>query len=228
MQYNIIIPLTRPELLERCAKWFNKENTIIIEDLKHNEGVAKARNIGAEKADKEWLLFMDDDVYFKEKPDFKIDSGYDIIYPKVMYENGAVMHPRDKGEELFPRMGTVFLIKKKKIDEIKFDERYFFYFEDEDFFERCRRANFKAKYVPEIIAYHPVNPRRMNPKYFYRVIKNSMYYYLKFRKIPGRRLSDVLINDAGKVIIKQGKIFYIFIYPFAIIKALYDYLSLGK
>lgn len=61
----------------------------------------------------------------------------------------------DKEEKTDFATGCCMLIRKELFEEIGlFDKKYFLYWEDVDFCQRAKRANFKVIYVPKAILWH--------------------------------------------------------------------------
>lgn len=113
----------------------HKSNNIIKYYYKENTGVAKTRNFGIDKANSEYILFVDSDDYIDvkliEKLKKYIDEGIDLIKFKLqrVNENGQILEKVDgpvfektTGEEAFCKMYSedilidspcVYLIKKE-------------------------------------------------------------------------------------------------------------------
>lgn len=116
--------------------------------VKENEGIAKARNFGIEKATSEYIMFVDSDDYVDtrlvEKLKLYIDKQVDLIKFKLQRvdENGKVIEKVSgptfenvTGEEAFCRMfckdvlidsSCVYLIKKELFTKhnFKFQQTY--------------------------------------------------------------------------------------------------------
>ncbi|MEK7633517.1 MAG: glycosyltransferase family 2 protein [Patescibacteria group bacterium] len=64
-------------------------------------------------------------------------------------------HQYEKFEETDFITGCMLFFNKKVVDKVGFwDEGYFLYFEDSDFCERAKKADFKLYYNPKVIIYH--------------------------------------------------------------------------
>ncbi len=154
-----------------------------IIDNKTTLGAAYSRNKGFLATKNDFILFADHDLVFQAnaiKNLLEKSKSADIIFPKVIYENGKVMHPIGK-EKSQPQISACFLIKKSaatKLDEL-FDENYKIYSEDSDFFLRCHLFNLKFKYVPKAILIHKLKYSYNNQR-FYLENKNLLYGWAKF------------------------------------------------
>jgi len=153
---------------------------------KVNKGAAFARNNGIRNSSGELLLFLDSDIILKEGSISKMINeceGKDIIFPKIIYSNGKVMYPLNKGHEQYLLISPVFMITRKAIKKLKgsfFDENYKIYGEDTDFFLKCKLMGLKSLYVPDATAIHNINkPKNREGRYFLES-RNSIYGLIKF------------------------------------------------
>jgi len=208
---SIIIPyLSGFEELKSCISSINKQKVtsevIIVNDsgkeLKLNnkikiinnnktKGAAYSRNKGFEKASSEIVMFVDNDTILQSNcinNMLKRINDFDIVFPKIVYENGKVMHPIEK-EKIFPQISTCFMIKKKsvrKLDEL-FDENYKIYLEDADFFLRCNLFNLKSSYITSSIVIHKLKSY-YNGKRFYLENRNLLYGIIKFSGVNKKNI----------------------------------------
>jgi GT2 family glycosyltransferase len=69
-------------------------------------------------------------------------------YPSKRYEHAEPI-------EIDSGVGACLMVRRQVIDEVgKFDERYFFFFEETDWALQIKRAGFKIYYVPSARIYH--------------------------------------------------------------------------
>ncbi|MBL7086737.1 MAG: glycosyltransferase [Candidatus Cloacimonetes bacterium] len=199
---SIVIPyLSGYAELKECLKSIKKQKIkaeiIVVNDsgkdlkldkvkvINNNEtkGAAYSRNIGFKESSSDIVLFVDNDIILKNNCINKLlkkIKEFDIFFPKIVYENGRLMHPISK-EERFPQISTCFMIKQdsvKKLDEL-FDENYRIYLEDADFFLRCNLFSLRSKYINDAVVIHKIKAS-YNGIRFYLENKNLFYGIIKF------------------------------------------------
>lgn len=131
------------EVIEEYIKNNSRKNEVKIEFYsKENEGIAKTRNYGIEKANSDYILFVDSDDYIDKKLIEKlskyIEQNIDLIKFKLqrVNEKGEILEKTDgpifentTGEEGFNKLYSkdvlldspcVYLIKKELFKKNKF------------------------------------------------------------------------------------------------------------
>ncbi len=183
-------------------KIIQKHSNINCIENKINLGAAHSRNIGILNSFGEYILFIDSDVYFNSKQLdvlLKNNSNYDIIFPKLVYEDGSIMTPNNDWERKYCMCSAIFLIKRKsllKLDEL-FDINYSIYAEDSDFFLRCMFFGLKFKYISNAIFKHPVRLFYTEKGYYLRT-RNIIFLSLKIGGIIKYRM-PILIYLFGSI-----------------------------
>ena len=118
--------------------------------------------------------------------------------------------------------GCCMFIKKAVFDKVGlFDNKYFLYYEDADFSERVKKANYKIVYVPKAILWHKnagsaggsgsklqdyyitrnrllFGARYAPPRAKLALIKESFLIFLKGRYWQRRGVLDFYLNKFGK------------------------------
>lgn len=150
---------------------------------KKNLGAAYCRNIGIKNFNKKYILFIDSDIYFKKSNLIKLiqkRSKNDIIFPKIIYDDGSIMSPNNSYEEKNCMCSAMFVAKRKalkSLDEL-FDKNYLIYGEDSDFFLRCKAFGLKFEYIKNATIQHP-KKYSYSEKIFYLQTRNAIYFSLK-------------------------------------------------
>ncbi|AJF61851.1 TPA: glycosyltransferase [Candidatus Woesearchaeota archaeon] len=148
------------------------------------KGASAARNNGVRNSGGDILLFIDSDMWLNKTTITTMIKGikdYDIVFPKIIYENGQVMYPLLEVEKQYPHISGCFLIKKdalEKLDE-NFDEFYGTYLEDYDFFIRCRLAGLSASYIEDARVTHKNKEKTDYSERYYLEVRNLIYGYKK-------------------------------------------------
>ncbi len=192
-KYNFEIIIVDDFSLDGSSELIKKKfPTVRIYKLKNQSGAAKARNIGIEKAQGNVLIFIDGDAWFNTSTINtlvkNLDRKTDIVFPKIMYENGHILYPVLTIEKSYPHISGCFLIKKdslKKLDE-NFDEFYETYLEDYDFFIRCKLSRLTAKYVKDARVIHADKEHKDYSERYYLEARNTLYGIIKLGKYAKR------------------------------------------
>lgn len=152
--------------------------------LAKNLGFAKAVNLGIEKSLAPFVALLNNDTkvdinwlknlyksILKDREVFAVASKI-LQYrrPNLIDSAGDKInivgqaHPIGKGEQgkkfkkgrfVFGATGAASIFRKEILEKLgKFDEDFFFYFEDVDFALRAQIAGFKCWYQPSAVAYH--------------------------------------------------------------------------
>jgi len=131
------------------------------------------------------------------------DLSIGVVGPKILYHSepemiwsaGGIVVPvgkpmnlgldeRDAGQHDVLRevdwvTGCVLLIRSSVVREIGLlDERFFAYFEENDWCWRVREAGFKIYYVPTARLWHKIQPRHqaVSPRHVYLMTRNRLLY----------------------------------------------------
>jgi len=131
------------------------------------------------------------------------DPGIGVVGPKILYHSepetiwsaGGIVEPvgrpvnlgldeRDEGQHDALRevdwvTGCALLIRSSVVRQIGLlDERFFIYFEENDWCRRVREAGFKIYYVPTARLWHKIQPRHqaVSPRHVYLMTRNRLLY----------------------------------------------------
>lgn len=118
---------------------------------------------------------------------------------KTTFDTGAFKHPVFKfavhnnvskvkynnPQEREFLSGVCLLIKRDTFKLIgKFDEKYFLYYEDDDFCKRAREKGLKIFVIPSAIITHSKSDVGLSPQLSYYFSRNFLYYSLKHNPTP--------------------------------------------
>ena len=154
------------------------DQRIILIELKTNIGVARARNIGLNKASGEWIQFLDADdilyatkiasqLYLKNHADILVSDCEDIYEDgkRIRYTNRVSEGPASITEFLYRNPFPIHapIIKKSLIDKANtFNPDYFH--EDWEFWIRLSSFSPVIKYIPGVAcSYTRIQPVRELP-----------------------------------------------------------------
>lgn len=163
----------------------NKLQNVTYIELKKNIGRSKIRNLLARKAQFEWLLFLDCDVYPKNKyfvkkyfevflkHDFQVCSG-GLCYKNKTVENSKKLRwlYGRKRESLLAEerrrnpyktiLGSNFLIKKKLFNNYSFDEGITDYgYEDLLFFIQLQKKNIDVMHINNSVYHNGIETNKI-------------------------------------------------------------------
>ena len=115
--------------------------------------------------------------------------------PQTIWSTGGILQPHrmpvmlglneiDEGQHDALRevdwvTGCALLIKSSVVRRIGLiDDRYFIYFEENDWCSRAKRAGFKILYVPEARMWHKIQPRHqaLSPHHVYLMTRNRLLF----------------------------------------------------
>lgn len=151
-----------------------------------NSGAGFSRNVGITNATGDYLLFIDSDIISPQNAiSILINNrqSADILFPKIIYENGVSMYPNTKTDEEYVLISPAFLISRQALNKLNnsyFDPQYRIYCEDTDFFLKSKLLNLTCKYIPEVTVVHTVDKPRNREGRYYSEIVNSNYGAIKF------------------------------------------------
>ncbi len=155
--------------------------TITYLPQKKNIGFARAINLGIKYAKTEWILILNDDVFFQDKKiieklvRFAEKSKYSAVTPILKNGNGAIENigyhvlpigrvqlnfdkTKFNQKDLDGLTAACLVIKKRVYDEIDgFDERFFAYLEDVDLFLRLKKQGYTFAVDLDIEVIHNKN-----------------------------------------------------------------------
>jgi GT2 family glycosyltransferase len=158
-----------------------------------------ARNTGLQKACGDLVLFLDNDVYLEKNClDHLVEfsKNYDVVVPKVLFENGVLFAPHEKGPQILDSISAAFIVSKKsmeKLDEF-FDKTYLYHYEETDLFCRCYLFGLKLGYQPKATVYHVIKERPDSEKLFYLTVRNYLYGYMKFMGIRNQFFKNIIFT----------------------------------
>lgn len=163
--------------VKRKNKELENFNNCNYKELTKNIGRSSIRNLLAEKANYENLLFLDSDVlpsnekfignYINALQNNQVVFG-GIKYPKIAQSN-AVLHHKygSKRETKLDFITQSFAIKKKVFNTVKFDESFKSYgFEDLLFYKSLKKVGITIS-------------RINNPIYHYGIVQNNQLFIEK-------------------------------------------------
>jgi len=177
-----------------------------IVECKEKKYAAGARNIGINHASGDYILFIDNDAYLDEmclKNMLLEAKKQDIVYPKVIFENNVLFHPKNEAQKNYITISACFMLKNTSLKKLHkmfgefFDETYQIYWEDTEFFLRCRLCGLDAKYIPGAKAIHTMKQSSFKSRelFFFLCIRNAIYSYVKYSFIKKLRLKNAGIYD---------------------------------
>lgn len=171
------------EIIKNFVKNLPDNTKYEILDTKYNSGYSGGNNIGIKHAlenSADYIFILNPDTTIEKGALTKLietaesDSQIGILGPAIS-ENGKTVYG-GKIKWLQPELshlvvellsslsssttkfyipGAAMLIRRKVIEKIGLlDERYFLYFEDVDYCERAKQADFKLAIVPDAIIHH--------------------------------------------------------------------------
>ena len=154
-----------------------------------NKGAAYSRNKGIKSTTGEYILFVDNDIFVENDFVKNISmhaSKYDLIYPKIVFEDGKLMMPKSEKDKTRLKISPIFLIKRNSLNKLDdlFDEKYTIYDEDTDFFLRCFYFDFKQKYLEHLTVIHKVKDKGTSSRRYYLECRNKIYFLIKLSIIP--------------------------------------------
>ncbi|MFZ3077912.1 MAG: glycosyltransferase [Candidatus Aenigmatarchaeota archaeon] len=172
-----------------------------IVECKEKKYAAGARNIGIAHASGDYILFIDNDAYV-DKGCVKIMleevKRQDIAYPKIIFENNAIFHPKTERQKKYITISACFMMKSNSLKKLYkmfgefFDETYQIYWEDTEFFLRCRLCGLNAKYVADARVIHILKHASFSSRelFFFLCTRNAIYSYVKYSSIKKLSFKD--------------------------------------
>jgi glycosyltransferase involved in cell wall biosynthesis len=157
-----------------------------IHKKEKNGGAGSARNVGIEKANGDILFFVDSDVVLPLgviSELMKSANSADIIFPKIIYENGMSMYPNTKNDEQYLLISPAFLMARNSLNKLHgsyFDTHYTGYCEDTDFFLKCKLLGLTCKYISGVTVKHVVNKPKNREGRYYSEVVSTIYGAIKY------------------------------------------------
>jgi len=122
--------------LHKLHKNFYKKNNLTIIDNKENNGNGAGINIGLKLIQTKLALYIDLDAYISLKNLSKLIRYAELIKNfGVLISNSSNINCKNKIFKTWNKEGSVMLFNLDILkDKLFFDEKYFLYFEENDFF----------------------------------------------------------------------------------------------
>lgn len=93
--------------------------------------------------------------------------------------------------------GGCLLVRRQVVEALSgFDERYFMYYEENDFCERVRQAGWEVRIAPDAVARHETTPSP-GPHYFYYINRNAFTFWRENYRVGFAR---VALKQAGSTL----------------------------
>ena len=193
----------------------------------NNQGIELALRAGADFV---LLLNNDIAIYqpflLEQMVDKAVKSNEDIIVPKILYHGtrkiwlagGVFIHYKgtsqtigDKEEDsgqyntagYIDYAPTCFMLCSKKVFDVTglMDERYFVYYDDNDFIFRAKNKGFRIFYMPSIEVFHKVSISTGGAESLFSIFylnRNRIYFIRKHYKFPLKQiaLAHMMITKA--------------------------------
>jgi len=212
----LIDELSKRYPLTSCVHIKNPENYGVAKA--NNQGIELALQTGADFV----LLLNNDisicqPILLEQMMDKAVKSNEHIIVPKILYygtrkiwmAGGVFIHYKgtsettgdkeeDSGQYNTPGYvdyaPTCFMLCSKKLfDVIGFmDERYFVYYDDNDFIFRARKEGFKIFYMPTVELFHKVSVSTGGAESLFSIYylnRNRIYFIRKHYKFPLKQIA---------------------------------------
>ena len=150
-----------------------------------NKGYGAALNFGLKSCKTKYAIISNIDVTFKKN----FVLNFLTIAKKI--KNFAILIPnhnkknyRDKIIENYNGEGATMLVDVKKIKELKFDEKFFLYYEETDLFFKCKKKNYKVFIINNLKIKHKRSSSISKENYNLKLLMKwhymwSMFYFFK-------------------------------------------------
>jgi GT2 family glycosyltransferase len=133
----------------------NYKNIEIIKN-KINSGNGAAINSGFKNSCTKFCLYLDIDITIESKFFEKLIKNINSIKNfSILLPNINNKYKSNKLIEIYETEGSVMLFNMKDFyKKIKFDEKFFLYFEEIDIFYKCKKTDKKVYIIPNLLAKH--------------------------------------------------------------------------
>jgi len=185
----IIIENSNDKSLE---KKLNKLKNISFYYPNCNKGFAAGLNYGVKKAKTKYILYLDIDTKINSSQIKKLfkkiknTENFGVVTAKVKGQNykDLILGKDKKTKMKYVKFNTgcVMVFNRKAFINLGgFDESFFLYFEETDFYERCKKRNKKIFLFEDILVEHEGKGSIDNAyKKKYEVLRNWHYCWSKF------------------------------------------------
>ena len=150
-KYSIIVLNNSEEQLE---KFFYEYENVKIIDLKKNIGNGAGINYCLKISNTNIVIYMDIDVEINN------DNFVRLLKYSKKIKNFGVLIPNSKKKIKFKINkrwdveASIMLFNKKNLQNMRFDEKIFLYFEENDLFFNCLRNNINVFFLPKVTFVH--------------------------------------------------------------------------
>ncbi|KKR49070.1 MAG: Glycosyl transferase GT2 family [Candidatus Magasanikbacteria bacterium GW2011_GWC2_40_17] len=178
-------------------------NKVVTVENSKNQGASFCRNYALKNIKKDFLIFLDPDVEIRKEDIFNLlkpRQDFTVVFPQINYFSGKILTPTNEFERQRCTNSAVFVVNRKKIEELGqyFDEDMKIYGEDNDFFSRLWMFKLKFKFCKDIIVKHP-EKIFYTEEHYYQKIKNCILMFLKNAGLVKFRFNPIfwLISNLG-------------------------------
>ena len=187
--------------------FYNKKNLTII-DNEENNGNGAGINIGLKLIQTKLALYIDLDAYISLKNLSKLIRYAELIKNfGVLISNASNINCKNKIFKTWNNEGSVMLFNLDILkNKLFFDEKYFLYFEENDFFFNCLKKKINVFFLPKVISSHArgtsiIEDGKISELrawhyswscfYFYK--KNFNYYFAIKKNLPSVLKNIIMI-----------------------------------
>ena len=186
----IIVENSQDKGLKQLIEKKYKNIKVIIP--KYNNGFACSLNLAVKKTNKKYIMYLDTDIDITNTQIVKLLSkakelkNFGAITPKLYkqnYKDLIINNNKIKGlTEVSFNTGCLMLMRKSIMKKMNyFDDNYFLYFEETDYYKRCKDNNLPIFMYDKITIKHEGGSSiEKNLKDEYRKIRNWHYCWSKF------------------------------------------------
>lgn len=158
---------------------------------KKNLGFAYSLNLITKKIKHEFIIYMDSDIKIKTSDIFKLlqiakkVKKFGAITPKINkqdYKDLIIKKNSNGLNQVSFNTGCVMLFNKKTLKKMDyFDDKYFLYFEENDYYKRCIKKNFPIYMYNKVQITHEGSSSIDDASNFeYKKVRNWHYCWSKF------------------------------------------------
>ena len=158
---------------------------------KKNLGFAYSLNLITKKIKHEFIIYMDSDIKIKTSDIFKLlliakkVKKFGAITPKINkqdYKDLIIKKNSNSLDQVTFNTGCVMLFNKKTLKKMNyFDDKFFLYFEENDYYKRCIKKNFPIYMYNKVQITHEGSSSIDDASNFeYKKVRNWHYCWSKF------------------------------------------------